>query len=117
MLLFGIVLTLGLNTCPGFAEQTTAPSAKMLTSIRDNAMDAKHNAHIAQWQRVNREVDRIVASTRKLSAVLPETPGFADLQQAVQELRVARTRHDDKRIQEASDHLIQAAGSLLQTSA
>ncbi len=68
-----------------------AAEAATLRSIQGNADAARANAHIAQWKRVNIEVDRIAQDEHTLEAA-----GVADtaLRAAVLALRSARQAHD-----------------------
>lgn len=75
------------------------------SAIRENALEAKHNAGIYQWQRVNREVDRIVADARRLEKLSKENEN-KEWKEALQSLRAARLHHNSQGLIEAADRLV-----------
>ncbi len=91
----------------------SVPSVAALRSIRVNAEDAGKNAAIYQWMRVNREVDRVVASERTVTKASASNASVQSLQSAVRALRTARLAHDVAGIQQAAQQVVAACDALL----
>jgi hypothetical protein len=88
-----------------------------LHSIKENSEAAQQNAHIYQWARVNREVDRVVAAASKLEKALSANSNLAkqasELGEAVRALRSGRLAHDPERIAGAAQKLSALCDDLL----
>lgn len=88
------------------AADAPAVSASAIHIIQTNAADARANAKIYQWKRVNREVDRLVAAARGVQKALGSDSKADTLKQAVTELRHARLDRDVDRVVDAADKLL-----------
>ncbi|HLK59297.1 MAG TPA: hypothetical protein VKU00_22245 [Chthonomonadaceae bacterium] len=102
----------------GFAQSTpkTAIPQKAVHTIQVNADAVVHNAHIYQWERVNLEVDRIVAAEKQVQKALTSDSTHAaeakELSQTVKELRSARLNRDVDRLEKVGAELSKLADKL-----
>src|SRR5437868_4641902 len=101
----------------GQSADKAARPIKALQAIQSNAQEARRNAAIYQWKRVNREVDRIVADERKVQSALASDSSLTKqaeaLHKAVSDLRSARLDHDVDRIAAATEKLSAVTAELL----
>ena len=113
----------GISVRPGLAQQKPQPKQKptvidrAVRRIEENARAVKHNASIYQWERVDDEVDRIVAAERKVHKALSGDASKRDLAdtlgRTVHDLRKARLDRDADRSVQASEKLTALIPDLL----
>jgi len=98
----------GAVTVSGAAEKTSVV-LNAVHRIEENAAAVKHDASIYQWERVDDEVDRIVAAERKVHKALTRGASTQDLADTlghdVHDLRSARMARDVKRAVQTSEKL------------
>ncbi len=98
------------------ARPAAAASAKgaerTVQILRENATAVSHSADIYQWDRVNTEVDRIVAAQKALHRQLAGAPQSSAIDSAIHDMRSARLNHDVDRLMATSDALTKALESV-----
>jgi hypothetical protein len=118
-----LVVTLGLTLVVGSAGLSQAQTQnrpglplRAVRTIEENARAVKHNASIYQWDRVNWEVDRMVAAHRQLHKALGADKSRAEqtkiLEQHIRELRSARLARDVDRLVAVAQKLATVADLL-----
>ncbi len=112
------VLLICFSFGPAHAELTGQANLPVATirTIQTNAEAAYANAANYQWQRVNLEVDRIIAAEHALEISRTNDPVPAPataLRRAVLDLRSARLARDPKRLQAAADQAAAQCALLL----
>jgi hypothetical protein len=114
---FALTLSLGLTLANGLqAQPTGSPAVKeSLHRIEENARDARENAAIYQWKRVNFEVDRIVSAEKAVEKALGGK-GVNTLHDAVSALRKARLDRNADAVKSSADSVMAAVEALNKAS-
>ncbi len=94
------------------AQPKPAASTAALRRIQANATWLRHDASIYQWERVDNEVDRIVAAARSLQKGLGSGDA-ATLSEAVHALRSAGLSRDVAGLSSAAEKLSSLSSDLL----